>query len=157
MNGVRVERARLAHGDVVVLGGAGSLPVGGKRVPAAIAGGRAAAREESIRVDSFIIEGGRVRYSDAQTGRTEVVDDLNAELGAESLIGPFVAGGAASCAIVFKVFEPKNPMPEGCRILAVHALETRSRGRGAPWDAGAGPTRQGSAKGSPFKRFRKRR
>ena len=22
------------------------------------------------------------------------------------------AGGAASCAIVFKVFEPKNPMPE---------------------------------------------
>ena len=67
------------------------------------------------------------------------------------------AGGAASCAIVFKVFEPKNPMPEGCRILAVHALETRSRGRGAPWDAGAGPTRQGSAKGSPFKRFRKRR
>ena len=23
-----------------------------------------------------------------------------------------VAGGAASCAIVFKVFEPKNPMPE---------------------------------------------
>ena len=68
-----------------------------------------------------------------------------------------VAGGAASCAIVFKVFEPKNPTPEGCRILAVRALETRSRGRGARWDAGAGPTRQGSAKGSPLKRFGKRR
>ena len=64
------------------------------------------------------------------------------------------AGGvAASCAIL----EPKNPTPEGCRILAVRALETRSRGRGARWDTGAGPTRQGSAKGSPLKRFGKRR
>ena len=67
------------------------------------------------------------------------------------------AGGAASCAIVFKVFEPKNPTPEGCRILAVCALETRSRGRGVPWDTRAGPTRRGSAKGSPLKRLRKRR
>ena len=67
------------------------------------------------------------------------------------------AGGAASCAIALKVFEPKNPTPEGCRILAVRALETRSRGRGARWDTGAGPTRRGSAKGSPLKRFRKRR
>ena len=65
-----------------------------------------------------------------------------------------VAGGAASCAIVVEL---KNPTPEGCRILAVRLLETRSRGRGARWDTGAGPTRQGSAKGSPLKRFRKRR
>ena len=65
-----------------------------------------------------------------------------------------VAGGAASCAIVVEL---KNPTPEGCRILAVRLLETRSRGRGARWDAGAGTTRRGSAKGSPFKRFRKRR
>ncbi|MEQ8354856.1 MAG: AsmA family protein [Kiloniellaceae bacterium] len=68
----------------------------GASPPGAAPAKLAAAGEESIRVDSFIIEGGRVRYSDAQTGRTEVVDDLNAELGAESLIGPFVAGGAAT-------------------------------------------------------------
>ncbi len=51
--------------------------------------------EESIRVDSFLIEDGTVRYRDARSGRTEIVSGLNADLGAESLLGPFVAIGAA--------------------------------------------------------------
>ncbi len=51
--------------------------------------------DDSFRVDSFIIEDGTVRFRDAVNGRTEVINDLNAELGAESLIGPFVATGKA--------------------------------------------------------------
>ncbi|WP_193367739.1 AsmA family protein [Pelagibius marinus] len=54
-----------------------------------------AAGEESIRVDSFIIEDGTLRYRDARSGRAEVLTGLNAELGAESLIGPFVVVGSA--------------------------------------------------------------
>ena len=54
------------------------------------------AGDEAIRVDSFIIEDGTVRFRDLGSGRMEVVNDLNAELGAESLIGPFVATGAAT-------------------------------------------------------------
>jgi len=52
--------------------------------------------EEVIRIDSFIIEDGTVHYVDARSGRRDVVEDLNAELAAESLIGPFAARGGAT-------------------------------------------------------------
>jgi uncharacterized protein involved in outer membrane biogenesis len=59
-------------------------------------GGTSQSTGDTIRVDSFIIEEGTVRYLDAQSGRHDVVENLNAELGAESLIGPFAARGAAT-------------------------------------------------------------
>ncbi len=58
-------------------------------------GGGGAAGEESVRVDSFIVEDGTLRYRDARSGLAEVVTGLNAELGAESLIGPFAVAGSA--------------------------------------------------------------
>jgi uncharacterized protein involved in outer membrane biogenesis len=48
-----------------------------------------------IRIDSFRIEDGRVRYRDAGSGVEESVSGLDAELAADSLAGPFVASGAA--------------------------------------------------------------
>ena len=51
--------------------------------------------DQSIRVDSFIVEDGTVRYRDARSGRSEMVRGLNAELGADSLRGPFAVSGAA--------------------------------------------------------------
>ncbi|GAB4225978.1 MAG: AsmA family protein [Kiloniellaceae bacterium] len=53
------------------------------------------AGDQSIRVDSFIVEDGTLRYLDARSGRSEVVENLNAELGAESLVGPFAVAGSA--------------------------------------------------------------
>ena len=51
--------------------------------------------DQAIRVDSFLIEDGTVRYRDARSGREEILDGLNAELAADSLSGPFAASGAA--------------------------------------------------------------
>ena len=77
-------------------------PSGGAQAPEPTSGATPAASQdeeavgdESIRVDSFLIEEGTVRYRDARSGRTEMVSGLNADLGAESLLGPFVAIGAA--------------------------------------------------------------
>ncbi|MPZ08914.1 MAG: AsmA family protein [Kiloniellaceae bacterium] len=50
---------------------------------------------QPIRIDSFLIEDGRLRYRDARSGREELVSGLNAELAAASLVGPFAADGAA--------------------------------------------------------------
>lgn len=47
-----------------------------------------------IRVDSFLIEDGVVHYRDARSGREETLGDLNAELAADSLAGPFGASGS---------------------------------------------------------------
>ncbi|MEO3428681.1 AsmA family protein [Pelagibius sp. CAU 1746] len=69
----------------------------GGPAPDAEAGGTAASGggEESIRVDSFIVEDGTLRYRDARSGRAEVVTGLSAELGAQSLAGPFAVTGSA--------------------------------------------------------------
>ena len=55
----------------------------------------AAATVQPIRIDSFLIEDGRLRYRDARSGREEIVSGLDAELAAESLAGPFAGSGAA--------------------------------------------------------------
>ena len=52
--------------------------------------------DDAIRVDSFIVEGGTLLYRDAVTGIEERLTDLNAELAAESLAGPFVVSGSAA-------------------------------------------------------------
>jgi uncharacterized protein involved in outer membrane biogenesis len=59
-------------------------------------GPAAAATVQPIRIDSFLIEDGRLRYRDARSGREEIVSGLDAELAAESLAGPFAASGAAT-------------------------------------------------------------
>ncbi len=72
-------------------GAAGERPqVGG--APGGTAEPQAAVRP--IRVDSFLIENGVVHYRDARSGREETLSDLNAELAADSLVGPFAASGA---------------------------------------------------------------
>src|SRR3546814_12229534 len=53
------------------------------------------AATQPIRIDSFLIEGGRVRYRDARSGAAETLEGLNAELAAGSLVGPFAATGTA--------------------------------------------------------------
>ena len=64
--------------------------------PAAPAGpDTTAAATRPIRIDSFLIEDGRVRYRDARSGAEEMLDGLNAELAAGSLVGPFAANGTA--------------------------------------------------------------
>lgn len=50
---------------------------------------------QPIRIDSFLIEDGQVRYRDARSGVEETLGDLNAELAAGSLVGPFAADGTA--------------------------------------------------------------
>ncbi|WP_299622576.1 AsmA family protein [Pelagibius sp.] len=52
--------------------------------------------DDAIRVDSFIVEGGTLLYRDAVAGVEERLTDLNAELAAESLAGPFVVSGSAA-------------------------------------------------------------
>lgn len=73
-------------------GGSGTS---GSATPAAESRSGGDARNEAVRVDSFIVEDGTVRYVDARSGLQEVVEGLNAELGAESLRGPFAVNGAA--------------------------------------------------------------
>ncbi|WP_420349721.1 AsmA family protein, partial [Pelagibius sp.] len=51
--------------------------------------------EDTIRVDSFVIEDGTFVYRDAVSGLEERVTGVNAELAAESLAGPFAANGRA--------------------------------------------------------------
>jgi len=63
--------------------------------PAAPAGPDTAAAAQPIRIDSFLVEDGRVRYRDARSGVEETLEGLNAELAAGSLIGPFAANGSA--------------------------------------------------------------
>ncbi len=62
---------------------------GGDAQPAGASAGR------PIRIDSFRIEDGRLRYRDAASGVEESVSGLDAELAADSLAGPFAASGAA--------------------------------------------------------------
>jgi len=62
--------------------------------PAARAGPDTEAAAQPIRIDSFLIEDGRVRYRDARSGAEETLEGLNAELAAGSLIGPFAANGS---------------------------------------------------------------
>ncbi len=62
---------------------------GGNSEPDAEAG-------EAVRVDSFVIEDGTLLYRDAVEGIEERLTDLNAELAAEGLLGPFVAAGSAA-------------------------------------------------------------
>ncbi|MGF1629698.1 MAG: AsmA family protein [Kiloniellaceae bacterium] len=50
---------------------------------------------QPVRINSFLIEDGRLRYRDARSGLEETVSGLNAELAADSLAGPFAASGAA--------------------------------------------------------------
>ncbi|MEQ9608221.1 MAG: AsmA family protein [Kiloniellaceae bacterium] len=66
-------------------------------VPAGEAPGAAAPRQgdQVIRVDSFLVEDGTVRYRDAPGGSEETISGLNAEFAADSLSGPFAASGAA--------------------------------------------------------------
>ena len=47
------------------------------------------------RIESFSVTGGTLVYRDARTGREERVEDLEAAIAAESLIGPVTATGAA--------------------------------------------------------------
>jgi len=56
---------------------------------------QSAGSEDTIRVDSFVIEDGTFVYRDAVTGLEERVTGVNAELAAESLAGPFAADGRA--------------------------------------------------------------
>ena len=82
-----------ANWDFVTAKGAGGGQPQGDGSPGAAADGEAAVRP--IRVDSFLIEDGVVHYRDARSGHEESLSDLNAELAADSLVGPFVASGAA--------------------------------------------------------------
>ncbi|HMA16598.1 MAG: AsmA family protein [Bacteroidota bacterium] len=51
---------------------------------------------QPIRIDSFIVEEGRVRYRDARSGTEETLEHLNAEFAAGSLLGPFAADGTVA-------------------------------------------------------------
>ena len=63
--------------------------------PAAPAERAESGATQPIRINSFLIEGGRVRYRDARSGTEETLEDLDAELAANSLLGPFAASGSA--------------------------------------------------------------
>lgn len=65
----------------------------------AAAAGAAPDREggaQPIRIDSFIVEDGRVRYRDARSGTEETLEHLDAEFAAGSLLGPFAADGTVT-------------------------------------------------------------
>ena len=47
----------------------------------------------NVRLDSFVIEGGRITYRDSAAGQVETIDDLNASVTAQSLRGPIDADG----------------------------------------------------------------
>jgi uncharacterized protein involved in outer membrane biogenesis len=74
----------LAAGDGDASTGDGGQPAEG----ASGAGGE-------VRLDSLAISDGTLIYRDARAGREERVENLNAELAAESLKGPFAAAGDA--------------------------------------------------------------
>lgn len=58
-----------------------------------------------IRLDSLRIEDGTVIYRDARAGTEERIDHLNAEIAAESLVGPFAVSGQAALRGVPAEFE----------------------------------------------------
>ena len=58
--------------------------------------GSAAGADDAVRVDSFVIEDGTLFYRDAVEGIEERLTQVNAELAAEGLLGPFVASGSAA-------------------------------------------------------------
>jgi len=65
---------------------------GGTAAPAEADGAAGAAA--GVQIDSFSIEDGTLTYKDAQSGTTERIEKLNAEIAAESLTGPFSAEGS---------------------------------------------------------------
>lgn len=68
-------------------------PPAGAAAPGAASDGESAV--QPIRIDSFLIEDGRVRYRDARSGTEEMLENLDAEFAAGSLLGPFAADGTA--------------------------------------------------------------
>ncbi len=58
-----------------------------------------------VRLDDFSIEKGRLIYRDAETGREERIEDLDARIVADSLIGPFAAKGSLRAGGVAGSFE----------------------------------------------------
>ena len=108
--------------------------------------------DDAIRVDSFIVEGGTLLYRDAVTGVEERLTDLNAELAAESLAGPFVVGGSAAYQDILGEFDVSlgrmrdagaTALSFACAARSIFAMplrpsrlpggpEGRSGGRSAP-------------------------
>lgn len=75
---------------------AADQPPGGEAAGADGNAGSGAAADDAVRVDSFVIEDGTLFYRDAVEGIEERLTQVNAELAAESLLGPFVASGSAA-------------------------------------------------------------
>ena len=78
---------------------------GEERGPPSVGQSGEAGDGDAIRVDSFIIENGTLIYRDAINGMEEQVADLNAELAAASLKGPFVVNGSAAVRGVRSAFD----------------------------------------------------
>lgn len=55
--------------------------------------GASSAGLANVRLDSFVIEGGRITYRDSAGGQVETIDNLNASVTAQSLRGPIDADG----------------------------------------------------------------
>jgi uncharacterized protein involved in outer membrane biogenesis len=99
-----IELERLADGS----GNWEFRPPAAKTAPGAAQPATGGGAAPAVRVDRVEIRNGRVVYRDAKAGTLETVERLNAELGAESLSGPFTGRAdfvthAAPLAVEFSV------------------------------------------------------